>query len=52
METAISCKKLLGKQDILIEDYQKALKKLTLLFLNPVSFNGQDYGKQGPRTSE
>ena len=29
------------------EDYQKALKKSTLLFLlNPVSFNGQSYQKQ------
>ena len=29
------------------EDYQKALKKLTLFFLsNPVPFNGQSYQKQ------
>ena len=29
------------------EDYQKALKKLTLFFLmNPVPFNGQNYQKQ------
>ena len=29
------------------EDYQKALKKLTLFFLsNPVLFNGQNYQKQ------
>ena len=29
------------------EDYQKALKKLTLFFLsNPVPFNGQSYKKQ------
>ena len=29
------------------EDYQKALKKLTLFFLlNPVTFNGQSYKKQ------
>ena len=35
------------------EDYQKALKKLTLFFLlNPVPFNGQSYQKQkGPETS-
>ena len=35
------------------EDYQKALKKLTLFFLsNPVSFNGQNYQKQkGSETS-
>ena len=32
--------------------YEKALKKLTLIFLsNPVPFNGQDYEKQtGPGT--
>ena len=36
------------------EDYQKALKKLTLLFVsNPVPFNGQSYQKQkGPGTSD
>ena len=36
------------------EDYQKALKKLTLFFLlNPVSFNGQSYLKQKrPGTSD
>ena len=29
------------------EDYQKDLKKFTLIFLsNPVSFNGQSYQKQ------
>ena len=35
------------------EDYQKALKKLTIFFLlNPVPFNGQSYQKQkGPETS-
>ena len=35
------------------EDYEKALKKLTLFFvLNPVPFNGQNYQKQkGPGTS-
>ena len=35
------------------EDYQKALKKLTVFFLsNPVPFNGQIYQKQkGPGTS-
>ena len=39
---------------ILKEDYQKALKKLTLLFLsNPVPFNEQSYKKQrGPGTSD
>ena len=32
---------------MLKEDYQKALKKLTLFFLsNSVLFNGQDYKKQ------
>ena len=36
------------------EDYQKALKKLTIFFLsNPVPFNGQSYQKQkGPGTSD
>ena len=36
------------------ENYQKALKKLTLLFLsNPVPFNGQRYQKQkGPGSSD
>ena len=36
------------------EDYQKALKKLTLFFLsNPVLFNGQSYQKQkGPGTND
>ena len=36
------------------EDYQKALKKLTLFFvLNPVPFNGQIFQKQkGPGTSD
>ena len=36
------------------EYYQKAFKKLTLLFfLNPVPFNGQNYQKQkGSGTSE
>ena len=36
------------------EDYQKALKKVTLFFpSNPVTFNGQNYKKQkGPRTSD
>ena len=35
------------KINILKEDFQKALKKLTLFFLlNPVPFNGQDYEKQ------
>ena len=36
------------------EDYQKALKMLTIFFLsNPVPFNGQDYEKwKGPETSD
>ena len=36
------------------EDYQKALKKLTLFFLsNPAPFNGQNYQKQkGSGTSD
>ena len=36
------------------EDYQKALKKVTLFFLsNPVPFNSQNYQKQkGPGTSD
>ena len=36
------------------EDYQKALKKLTLFFLsNPVPFIGQEYEKQkGPGSSD
>ena len=36
------------------EDYQKALKKLTLSFpLNPIPFNGVSYQKQkGPGTSD
>ena len=35
-------------------DYQKALKKLTLVFLsNPVPFNGQNYQKEkGSETSD
>ena len=39
---------------MLKEDYQKALKKLTLFFLsNPVLFNGQSYQKQKePGTSD
>ena len=33
------------------EDYQKALRKLTLFFhSNPVHFNGQNYQKKGPGT--
>ena len=41
-------------KDILKEDYQKALKTLTLFFLsNPVFFNGQSYQKQKePGTSD
>ena len=35
------------KKDILKEDYQKALKKLTLSFLlNRISLNEQDHEKQ------
>ena len=36
------------------EDYEKALKKLTLFFLSdPVPFNGQSYQKQkGPGPSD
>ena len=36
------------------EDYQRALKELTLFFLsNPIPFNGQDYEKEkGPGTSD
>ena len=39
---------------ILKENYQEALKKLTLFFLpNPVPFNEQSYQKQrGPGTSD
>ena len=42
------------KSKILKEDYQKALKKLTLFFLsNPVHFYDQNYQKQkGPGTSD
>ena len=36
------------------EDYQRALKELTLFFLsNPIPFNGQDYEKEkGSGTSD
>ena len=46
--------KFFKKQDILKEDYQKALKRVTLFFLsNPVPFNRQNYQKQkGPGTSD
>ena len=42
------------KQDILKEDYQKALKKVTFFLLSsPVSFNRQNYQKQNdPGTSD
>ena len=45
--------KLFQKQNILKEDYQKALRKLTSFFLsNPVSFYRQNYQKQkGPGTT-
>ena len=41
-------------KDILKEDYQKALKKVTSFFLsNPVPFNRQNNQKQkGPGTSD
>ena len=41
-------------KDILKEDYQKALKKVTLFsLLNPVPFSRQNYQKQkGPGTSD
>ena len=43
-----------SKIDILKEDYQEALKRLTLVFLsNAVPFNGQSYQKQkGSETSD
>ena len=52
LKTAIGCKKVFSKQDILKKDYQKTLTKLILFFLlNPVHCNGQDYEKQkGPGT--
>ena len=44
---ALARKKFFLKKGILKEDYQTALKKLTLFFpLNPVAFNGQSYQKQ------
>ena len=45
---------ILVNKDILKEDYQNALKKLTLFFLlNPVPFNGKSYQKQKePGTNE
>ena len=51
---AIAFKKLFQKYDILKEDYQKALKKLTLVFLSkPIPFNGKNYQKQkGTGTNE
>ena len=54
LKTAIACKKLFQKYDILKEDYQKALKKSILFFLpNPISFIGQSYQKQKwPGTSD
>ena len=53
-KTAIACDKFFLKKDILKEDNQKALKKLTLFFIsNPVPFNEQNYQKQeGPRISD
>ena len=45
---------ILVNKDILKEDYQNTLKKLTLFFLlNPVPFNGKSYQKQKePGTNE
>ena len=45
---------ILVNKDILKEDYQNALKKLTLFFLlNPLPFNGKSYQKQKePGTNE
>ena len=45
---------ILLKLDVLKQDYQKALKRVTLFFLlNPVPFNRQNYQKQkGPGTSD
>ena len=45
---------ILVNKDILKENYQNALKKLTLFFLlNPVPFNGKSYQKQKePGTNE
>ena len=53
-KTAIACKKFFEKQNISKEDYQKALKRVTLFFLsNPVPFNGQNYQKhKGSGTSD
>ena len=46
-KTAIQCKIFFSKKDILKEDYQKALEKITLFFLsNLVPFNGQNYQNQ------
>ena len=52
--TAITCRKVFLKKDVLKVDYQKTSRKLTLYFLlNAVPFNGQDYKKQkGPGTSD
>ena len=46
--------KFFFKNNILKEDYQKSLKKVTSFFLsNPVSFSRQNYQKQkGPGTSD
>ena len=45
---------ILVNKDILKEDYQNALKRLTVFFLlNPVPFNGKSYQKQKePGTNE
>ena len=46
--------KIILKVEYFEEDYQKALKKVTLFFLsNPVSFNRQNSQKQkGPGTND
>ena len=47
LHTTFACRKFCLKIDNLKDDYQKALKILTLFFLsNPVSFNGQDKEKR------
>ena len=50
----MACKKFFYKSDTLAENYQKALKMLTLFFpSNPVPFNWQIYENQKrPGTSD
>ena len=52
-KTTIAHRKFFQKYGILTENYQKALKKLSLFFLSkPVYFNGQSYKNQkGPGKS-